>query len=153
MANFNDILNRPVEAIEAPKPIPVGTYLALINAQPIFAKIGKNQTDCVNFPIIFQQPQDDVDVAALNESLARADGVSKSLSDVKSNIRQFLTEDSLWRVKAFLVDHLGIEETGKTLGQMIPEAMGRQVLVTVKHRLTDGDNPQVMMDIAGTAKV
>lgn len=152
MTNFTDILNKPSSSIEPPKPIPPGTYLGLIDGQPEFAKIGKNQTDCVNFKVKLAQAQEDVDQVALAEALTRADGVSKNLSDIRLNIRQFLTEDSVWRLKQFLTDHLGIDDTGKTLGQTIPEAMGKQVLLTVRHRASE-DGTQVFTEVSGTAKV
>lgn len=151
MASFTDILNKPASAVEAPKPIPPGTYLGIISGQPEFAKIGKNQTDCVNFKVQLVQAQEDVSADDLALALTRADGVSKTLNDIKLNVRQFLTEDSVWRLKSFLVDHLGIDEAGKTLGQMIPEAMGKQLLLTVKHRASD-DGTQIFTEVANTAK-
>lgn len=152
MANFQDILNKPASAIEPPKPIPPGTYLGIVDGQPEFAKIGKNQTDCVNFKVKLVQAQEDVSQDDLQTALTRADGVAKSLGDIKLTVRQFLTEDSVWRLKQFLVDHLGIEDDGKSLGQMIPETMGKQVLLTIGHRPSE-DGTQVFTDVKGTAKV
>lgn len=147
MANFQDVLNKPASAIEAPKPLPVGTYLAIVDGQPEFAKIGKDQTDCLNFKLKLLQAQPDVDPASLSETLNGA-----SLADKSITHRLFITEAAVWRLKQFLVDHLGIEEGTSTLGELIPQAMGRQVLVTLGHRAS-ADGQQIFTDVKATAKV
>jgi hypothetical protein len=152
MANFSEILNKPASSIEPPKPLPPGTYLCLVDGQPEFQKIGKNSTDCVNFKMKPVQAQADVDQTALQEVLTSKDGTFRPLQDTKIFHRLFITEDSIWRLKKFLVEDLGIEEGSKSLGQLIPEAMGRQVLVNVGHRPSD-DGTQIYIDIKGTAAV
>jgi hypothetical protein len=68
--------------------------------------------------------------------------------------RLFLTRDSKYRVKQFLVDHLGIhfDEKKTTLGQAIPEAMGKQVVVELGHQASQ-DGTQVFNIVKSTAKV
>lgn len=151
--NFTSILDKPAEALEAPKPIPVGTYLALISGPETYSKVGANQTDLVSWPVKLMAPQEDVDMAALNESLSSKDGTMKAIGDVKLKFDQFLTEASAFMVRDFLKNTLGIDESGKTLRQMISEALGKQMLVTIKHGLTKGDNPRVFAQIGDTAKV
>lgn len=145
--NFQDILNKPSAEIEAPKPLPVGTYLALVDGQGEFKKIGKNNTDCVEFKMKLVQAGEDVDQQALLESLN-----GKALNERHIINRQFVTEDAVWRLKKFLVEDLQIEEGTKSLGQLIPEAMGRQCYVTIGHRASD-DGSQIYMEIKQTAKV
>lgn len=146
-ASFQDILNTPTEDIKPPVALPVGTYLAIVDGQPEFAKIGKNQTDCVNFSLKPVQAQPDVNTDALANSL---DG--KSLQDKKIRHRLFITGDSKWRLLQFLHDHLGIEKEGKNLGQMIPESMGRQVMVVIGHRSAE-DGTTVYQEVKSTAHV
>jgi len=151
--NFTSILDKPAESLEAPKPIPVGTYLALISVPETYSKVGANQTDMVSWPVKLIQPQADVDLAALNEALSSKDGTTKSLGDIKQKLEQFLTENSAFMVRDFLKNTLGIDDTGKSLRQMISEALGKQMIVTIKHGLTKGDNPRVFAQISDTAKV
>lgn len=146
MTSFTDILNKPADQIEAPKPLPVGTYLCLVEGQPEHKQMGKNNTDCFEFPMKFMQPGPDVDQEALLENLN-----GKSLQDRKLKHRLFVTEDSIWRLKKFLED-LGIEIGSRGLGQVIPESMGRQVMLTIGHRASE-DGTQVFMEVKGTAKV
>lgn len=151
MANFQDILSKPAANIEPPKPLPVGTYLCIIDGQPEFAKIGKEQTDCLNFKLKPIQAQPDVDQTALQEALV-VNGAPSALGDKSIRHRLFITEASIWRLKQFLVDHLGIEQGTKSLGELIPESQGRQVLVTLGHRASD-DGQQVFTEVKATAKV
>lgn len=151
--NFTSILDKPAESLEAPKPVPVGTYLAIISGPEAYSKVGANQTDLVKWPVKLLQPQADVDMAALNEALSLKDGTTKSLGDIKLTFDQFLTEASAFMVRDFLTNTLDISAEGKTLRQMISEALGKQMLVTIKHGLTKGDNPRVFATIDGTAKV
>lgn len=146
MTSFTDILNKPATEIEAGKPLPVGTYLCLVDGQPEHKTMGKNNTDCFEFNLKPMQAQADVDQQALLENLK-----GKSLSDKKLRHRLFVTEDSLWRLKKFLED-LGIELGSRGLGECIPEAMGRQVMVAVGHRASE-DGTQVFMEVKNTAKV
>lgn len=150
--NFTSVLDQQAEAVEAPKPIPPGTYTVAITGFGEEKTIGKNQTPCIEFPVMFMAPGDDVDSAALQEALTSKNGMTKPLNQVKMKIRQFTTEDSAWRLKEFLVDHLQIDGAGKTLRQMLSEVQGRQCLVTIKHEMTHGDNPRILANISGTAK-
>lgn len=151
--NFMSILDKPADSLEAPKPLPVGTYLALISGPETYKEVGANKTNFVGWPIKLVQPQGDVDVTALNEALAQKDGTVKALGDVKINHEMALTENSAFIVRDFLQNTLGIDPAGKSLRQMISEALGKQLIVTIKHGLTKGDNPRVYMQISDTAKV
>ncbi len=150
MANFQDILSKPSASIETPKALPVGTYLCIIDGQPEFAKIGKNQTDCINFSLKPVQAQPDVDQEQLQAAL-NVNGAVSALADKKIRHRLFVTEESVWRLKKFL-DDCGVEEGTKSLGERIPESMGKQVLVTMGHRASD-DGTQIFGEVKQTAKV
>ncbi len=146
MASFQDVLNKPAADVKPPEPLPPGTYLCLVDGPGEFGKIGKNQTDCINFKLKPMQAQGDVDPGTLQQSLNGA-----SLQDKTIRHRLFITEESVWRLKQFL-EHLGIEEGTKSLGEMIPEAQGKQVIVTLGHRASE-DGTQVFQEVKGTAKV
>lgn len=148
MANLEEQLAKQAAEIEPPKPIPVGTYLCIVDGQPTFLQLGQNKTDAVDFMMKIAQPMDDVDQSALAEFTAKGDVIAGK----RIKRRLFLTEDSIFMLKQFLTDSLGIDETGKTLKQMIPEALGKQVYATVKHRSSD-DGQRVFSEVASTAKV
>ncbi len=143
MANFADALNRKADDVEKPKPLPVGTYLCTIAGPPEMKEIGQNNTPAAIFAVKVVAPQGDVDMEALN---AMGGAAGKSLRQTF-----FLTEDALYRLKDFLTEACGIEANGRTLGEMIPDAVNRQFLATVKHRPSP-DGTQIYAEIGTTAR-
>lgn len=144
MSSFKDILDKPASEIQPPKPLPVGTYLCIIDGIPAYNEVGQNKTLCVDFNGKIIAPQEDVDPHAIADM---KDGViGKNI-----RLRYFLTDDAAFRVKTFLVDHLGIDDTG-TLRQMIDSAPGKQVYVKVRHRASQ-DGTSIFTDVESTAKV
>lgn len=142
--NFQSILNKPATAVERPKPLPVGTYLGMIMGLPEFNKVGQKETDVADFQIRILQPQPDVDLVAFAEAKGNRD-------ELKQRARFFITDDALFRLKEFL-EHLGIDPAGKSLSEMINEAPGKQVMVSLKHRPSQ-DGTQIYAEIDRTAAV
>lgn len=123
--DFSKILGKQAEAIEKPKPMPVGTYVAVNQKLPEFQGIGKNETPGANFTLVILAPTEDVDLDQLKE-----------YGDIKGkSVRytQWLSELSEHRSKEELKNAFDIDETGKTLGQMYNETINKQVLVTISH--------------------
>jgi hypothetical protein len=123
--SFAEILDRSVVDIDEPKLLPEGKYLCIVDAFTKFEKIGKNNTNCVNFTLTPMQAID-VEPGALAEALNGA-----TLHSRKIFHRMFITEDAAYRLKNFLCD-LGIPPTN--LREMISEVGGRQVKITLAHR-------------------
>ena len=147
MASFQDVLNKPAASIEPPSALPVGTYLCLVDGQPEIAQKGKNNNTCVIFGLKPVQAQADVDQTALQTALKGA-----ALADKKIRHTLWVTDDAAWRLGQFLNDHLGIDKGSKSLGECIPESMGKQVLVTLSHT-TSEDGKQIFAQVKNTAKV
>jgi hypothetical protein len=145
MANFSDILNKPMDAIEPPVPLPVGTYLCTVVGQPEPKELGKNNTPAVIFNLKFWQAQADVDQQALIEALK-----GKSLTDRFIQHTLWL-DDNPWRLKQFLKDHLRLTDATTPL-EALAQASGRQVLVNLGHRTSD-DGTAIYMNIKSTAAV
>jgi hypothetical protein len=148
--SFEAILDTASENIKPPAALPVGTYLCTVEDSPnppTFNKVGQKQTDVVDFTLRPQQPQLDVNTDALAEVLNGG-----RLADKKIRHRLFITPSSAWRLNQFLVDHLGIDNEGKSLRQLISESPGRQVLVVIGHR-SSTDGTQVFQEVKATAHV
>lgn len=144
MANFADILSKQSSEVERPKPYPVGSYVALLKGLPEQTELGERKTPCLEFNVELMQPMQDVDPQALAEC-----GFAPGK---RIRLRQFVTDESLWRLKQFLTEHLGIEEGSKTIGQMISETPGRQFIATIGHRPSQ-DGTQIYSEIRQTAHV
>ncbi len=124
MSNFADILSTPMSAVEKPKPRPVGSYIGVVVGQPKIEKIGQKETLAAIFTIKLLAPGPDIDTT----QLAEAGGIGERTV----RLTQFLTQDALWRTKAFLTA-LGLEDTG-TVGELLMQTTGRQALFKIRHR-------------------
>ena len=138
MASFADALNRKADDVEKPKPLPVGTYLCTVAGPAEMKEIGQNSTPAAIFQFKVISPEGDVDM----EALSNAGGAQGK------TLRQtfFLTEDALYRLKDFLVDVCGIEPNGRSLGEMLPDAVNRMFKATVKHRPSQ-DGTQIYAEV------
>jgi hypothetical protein len=144
---FSSILDRPSNSIEKPKPLPVGTYLAMTKGLPREDKSAKKQTPFVEFSMQLLQAADDVDQEALQAVLG-----SKALNEITMKNTFYLTDDAAWRLQKFLEADLGIEGGDVSLRQMISSSPGRQCLVSIKHEASQ-DGTSVFARIDGTAPV
>ena len=146
MTTFQDVLNKPLDEIDRPSPLPVGTYLTIVDGMPAIGELGKNKNGAAVFNLKFMQNMPDVDQSALLDALK-----GKPLSARSIKYTLWLTEDAAWRAKQFLRDHLQIEG-GKTLSELCSMAMGRQVMVTLGHQASD-DGQAIYNNVKATAKV
>lgn len=146
--SFSDILKKRGDEAEAPKPLPVGTYQAVIDPSP---KIDDTK-GTVQFALSLLAPKEDVDLDDLNSQGGVAGKkmfhtlwfLAKEDSGEEGQKRQD------YRNKKFFVDSLGMDES-LTFGQMIAEAPGRQLLITIKHQPSQ-DGSQMYANIAATAR-
>jgi len=143
MTNFADALNRKADEIERPKPLPIGSYLCTLPGPAEMKNIGKNNTPAAEYTVKVVSAQADVDADAL-QTMGGCAGKTLRLTF-------FLTEDAVYRLKDFLVDTLGIETNGRSLGEMMPDAVNRMFIATIKHRPSE-DGTQIYAEIKGTAK-
>ena len=125
--NFTDLLNTPIDQIERPKALPVGTYICLIDGMYEVGKAGKNNTNYIDFNFRPLQAMADVNQQQLEEALGE-----RTLSDKRFRYRIFVTKDSLWKLKEFLIDHLGLAKKG--VPEMLPETPGKQLAVYIGHQ-------------------
>jgi len=150
MAQFSDILDRAPSEIEKPKPLPVGTYICVVDGLPEHGESSKKKTPYVRFKLKFLSAEDDVDQDELAAWAKKGDGSSRSLGDARLNNDYYITEDAIWRLKDFL-SHLGIEEQD-SLRQMIESAPGSQVKVFLRHEASE-DGQSVFARVGNTAAV
>lgn len=148
---FASILDQQSTEVERPKPLPVGTYICVVNGLPRFDKSSKKQTEFVEFNLRPLQAMDDVDDEALTTALTRGNGSSKALQDMTIRATYYLTEDAIWRLKKFL-DDCGIDEEGLTLRQRIDQSSGRQVAANLRHEASE-DGQAIFARLKDTAAV
>lgn len=139
--NFASILDKPMNTIERPRPLPPGTYLCVVAGQPVFGESKEKKTPYAEFTYNVVQPQDDVDADALE---AYGDVKGKTVRDT-----YYLTENSLYRIKDMLTN-CGIDVDGMKLSAAISESPNCQLLVSIKH-VPSQDGTTVYANVAGTA--
>lgn len=144
MATFGSILDKPSISIDKPKPLPTGTYVCIVKGLPRQDKSKQKGTEFVEFNLEIVQPLQDVS----EEAIEAAGGV------VGKTIRGifYLTDDSLWRLKKFLVEDLELEELDKSLRVLLSETPGKQVVASVKHEPSQ-DGKSVFSRLDSTAPV
>jgi hypothetical protein len=123
--NFSSILDTPADQIERPKPLPAGTYRAIVQGIPRQDVSSKKQTPFVEFTLKLLAADEDVD----QEELAAIGGLTdKTIKDT-----YYLTENSLFRVKDFLAS-CGVDvDSGASLRQLIEQTPNKEVGVFIAH--------------------
>lgn len=153
MPNFSSILDRKPSEIEEPKAIPVGTYLVLLQGQYQTGESSQKKTPFVFFPSKILQAQEDVSQDEINAF----GGVQGKELKGRQGLLFYLTDESVYRLKEFLIDHLGIEPTDgagneRSIKEILADASGKQVLVQITHQPSP-DGKRLFGQVSATMKV
>jgi hypothetical protein len=124
--NFKDLLSRPVDSAKKPPTKPPGTYTGTI-ASHKFAESQKQRTPYVRFTFNNIQPGADI-LNGDQKALLDEEGDPIDFSKWTPYKDFFLTDDALYRLKDFLKS-IGIDTSGRSFDETIPEARGRAVLI------------------------
>lgn len=117
--DFKEVLNRKLDTVERPKPLPAGMY-RLVVAKFEFGESKEKKTPFCKLLFNIMGPGDDVDPASLV-------GIDYAKRQMKQDF--YLTEDALWRFKDFMEKSLGIVIGQRTFGEIIQhELVGKQVM-------------------------
>lgn len=153
MPNFSSILDRKPDEIEEPKPFPVGWYLVILQGQPQKGESSQKKTEYWDFPCKILAPQEGVS----QEEIEKFGGVQGKELKGRSGLRYYVTEESAYRLKEFLIDHLAIDPTAsdgstKTMRMLMAEAPGKQCLVEIRHNPSQ-DGKRLYSEVNATARV
>jgi len=134
-------MNKSWDDVEAPKAMPVGSYLFVVKGLPRHDKSTKKGTEYYEFTLQPIQALEDVDEEALEEygGLRDKDGNPRVMRTTF-----YLTEDAIYRLKEF-TEACGVDPTGKTPAQTINELPNCQVIGHVKH--SAGRNDRIYANV------
>jgi hypothetical protein len=133
MANISDILNRPAEDVEAPKPLPPGSYNCIIKGLPEQGESSKKKTAFLRFTFQISSARDDVDSEALDEYLTAKDGSKGSIAGRLVTSDYYLTDNALFMLTDMLAA-IGIDfEGGKSISTAIDETPNMECVVFINH--------------------
>ncbi len=147
--NFAALLSKPADQVEKPKPLPQGTYTFQVLKYGYGQTTGEKKTDFVEFTCGVSAAGADIDPTELEAAggITRADGSMKT-----QDLTFYVTEAALYRLTEFLIEHLGITETGASTQQLIEEhAVGKFFTGNIKHVPKKGDASVVYANIDKTA--
>ena len=144
--DFTKLLDGNIEDTERPKPCPAGTFVATIKGHE-FGESSKKKTPYVRYNVSPLAPQDDVDADALTEF-----GGTEALAAKSFGLDYYLTPDAMWRLAELLEEHLGLSCSGRNYSEVIPEADGQQILITVEHSISQKDGVTIYANIGTVAK-
>lgn len=153
--NFQEALNKPLNEIERPPLVPIGTYKAIVTKIPALETSADQKWDFLMFPIRLQEAQEDVS----QEDLAEFGGLGPHAVMTRRFI--FNKEDQaafdreLFNLKRFITEHLKVEwDEGKTsLKEALDQTMNREFMVFIKHQPDKNDKEVLYAQIAKTAPV
>ena len=144
--SFESILDTPATEVERPKPLPAGTYDAIVKGLPEFGESSQKKTPFARFTLAMQSAGEDVDEEELT-SIGGLDGKS-----IKSTY--YTTPDALYRLTDVLT-HMGVidpdVEDGKTVRQALSETPNCSIRITVGHRASE-DGQQIFAEVKRTMK-
>lgn len=151
MARFADALDRKMEEIKAPPPLPLGHYIMGINKMPgapeaLNSQKGNYEKLTIAVQVI--SPSDDVDPDELAEYGSVA-GTPLRLDFIFNNdpAEEAKFEGTLNRMKKFM-EHCGLDADSGSLGEKLAELVGCQFVGEVKHR-ADPQNAEVVYNELG----
>ena len=142
---FASVLDMPASEVEAPPPLPVGSYIAVVQGQARIDKSAKKQTPFAEFTLKLLEALDDVNT----DDLEKIGGIA----DKTMKYTIYDTEKTRHMYREF-IEHCGVEipEDGSSIGQLFAELPGRQVVVHVKHEPSQ-DGKRVNSRISYTSAV
>lgn len=137
---FEGLLDTNLDEVEKPKPLPEGSYLTrVVSYEETISS--KKKTPGLKFTFEIIEPMDDVDESEI-EAVGGVVGKNQRTT-------YWLTEGSMFMLKEFLEEHVGVDIEGQKLSDAIQAAVNEVVVINVSHRMTDDD--RIFAEIKSTA--
>lgn len=139
MVDMTSLLSRKADEIEPPKQIPPGPFLFRVKDVKTDRK-SSNDNPFIDFEVEAIQALDGVDSEALQ-------GL-----ELPYNMRHsyVVTEKSLFRVRDFCKNALGIAIDGRELGEVLKDSPGHVFRGNVTHRMSNQDSSRFFAEISET---
>jgi hypothetical protein len=137
--SFESILDTPADKVERPKPLPAGTYSAIVKGMPEHGVSAQKKTPFVRFTYVLQDAFDDVDEDELAALLTDKDGNVSAISEKSIKDTYYTTPDSLFRLTDAL-EAMGIELDQKTIRAALDETPNCSINIVVSHRTPEGSD-------------
>lgn len=139
--NFDQYLNKSIDEIEAPKPLPVGHYFATIGnpGWKVKESKGEKKSPMVEVEFTLQSADADVDPAMLPEG-----GVANKR--VQTNF-VLTSEFGQFNLRRMMEEALGLPVSGLSLGDGLAQIAGQPVKLYIEQRNATDGTDNVFADV------
>jgi hypothetical protein len=146
--NFDDLLNSNLDSqtFDRTPPLPPGSYAAMVKDYKKTDKPSQKGNHGIVFTFSFLQAKDDVDEDALAKALER-----KPMKDRTMQLTFYMTPNAAHRIREF-IEMLGVDHSGRTLKECLPETKGCGLTVHVKHTPSRNNPEESFAEIGGFTK-
>jgi hypothetical protein len=136
--DFKHLLKRPAGQAKRPAALPIGDYPAIVKNWES-GDNNKNKTPYVRFHLGLLDWPEGVDER--DKQQEQPDGTLAAIDLSKRQQRRdfFLTDDALFRLDEFIAS-CGIDASGREYAEVLPEVVGKQVLVEVQQYVNQNDS-------------
>jgi len=155
VVDFTEILNKKAADTEEPKPLPTGTYLAAVQSLPEQRTVETKEGDrgVLRFKCKIISPVAEVDMEKLAEAAPDLATVMPQNHDIWVD-----TPQGEFALQQFLKETLGLElqdgKNKKSYSELLPESVGKQLLITIIHKMGMRDGkPTIFVNIGSVAHV
>jgi hypothetical protein len=124
--NLASLLNKPADDVKRPVALPDGTYYGIIQGHE-FIESSQKKTPGVQYNIQVTHPHEDVD---MSDYVDEKTGEALDPREKKMKTIFYLSEGALFMFTDF-VESLGIETSGRSIGELVPLPTGQPVQMDV----------------------
>ena len=140
MPGFTSLLNKPAGEAQKPTALPVADFPGVIKGYEL-GESREKKTPFVRFNLGLTEWPDGVD------PVTKADGTPIDLSTRSLRRDYYLTADAMWRLDE-LLKNLGLEVSGQTYADLLPQTTGASVIVEVRQYMNTQTN-EIGNEVAG----
>lgn len=130
MPDFSALLKKPAGEAKKPPTLPIGDYQGIVKSFEI-GDNNRNRTPYVRFLVVLTEWPEAIEVGD------RPEGVELNKRQLRKDY--FLTDDSLWRLDAF-IRSCGVEPEGRVYEEVLPEIIGQPVYMQIQHYMSPQTN-------------
>ena len=141
---FEDLLDLPPSDDDAPKLIPIGSYLVIVKGLPESGVSSQKNTPFRRFTYQIADIGADVEESAIEACGGREKIIGKTVKDT-----YYITEDSIFRLNAMLENCLG-EVTGMSRRELIDNTPNCELGIYVRHRAAGDRSDRMFIDVSRT---